>query len=43
MTEADHLSRKEKDLVRSFMNSSILFQNLDRKDEEIIMRAMTVR
>jgi CRP-like cAMP-binding protein len=29
--------------MTSFMRSSILFQNLDAKDEEIIMRAMTAR
>ena len=43
LTQADNLSKKEKELVKSFMKQSLLFQNLDKKDEDIIMKAMTVR
>jgi signal-transduction protein with cAMP-binding, CBS, and nucleotidyltransferase domain len=43
MTQSDNLTKEEKSFVKSFMHSSILFQNLDSKDEEIIMKAMTVR
>ena len=43
LTQTDHLQGREKGLVKSYMKNSILFQNLDEKDEEIIMKAMTVR
>lgn len=43
MTEADIMTTREKDLMKEYMRNSILFQNLDNKDEEIIMKAMTIR
>ena len=33
LTQTDYLQGKEKGLVKSYMKNSILFQNLDDKDE----------
>ena len=43
MSPNDNLAQKEKVFLKKFMHSFILFQNLDSKDEEIIMKAMTIK
>lgn len=43
LNEGSGLTEDERELVRSFMRGSILFQNLDAKDEEIIIRAVTAK
>lgn len=43
MNEQDELTQSEKELVKSFIRGSILFQNLDSKDEEIIVKAVKIQ